>query len=869
MNKLLSAFCLVALFNLLPGRMYAQNSCDDITLTEALKKYELGDFESVLALINPCIETGFSSDERVQAFRLLSLTYIAIDSVNAAEQSASRLLKLNPNFEPTVFDPPLFIRMINAIKQAGNRSLVTSVSKKIENAFEAPAAVIVINNEEIKRRGYLDLEAVLADLPGFDISHTYAATYSNIYQRGYRSNNTDRTIFLIDGVEENDLWANIAYVSRQYPLSNLDRVEVVYGPSSTMYGANAFVGVVNIITKDPQDITRGHSFGVNAQLNYGSWNTRYTDVTLAGKLKDISFSLTGRKYLSDEMDLSGFPDYDYSTDYYDSYNYFNRLKITTDAAVYITKNNLPASHPYYNIIKDDLGNTVSIELTQEGAKAAKNKDKYGLKQIVNGSPVRYQNITDEWLLYGKLKIYDFTMGFQTWKKITAGTNYFTDNRSAGGDNGVTWIPYQTFFYLNYENRLFDDLIFSNYTQFKVHSIDNDSRSVNISNYSNGLLGLADLASGKDAFWATEYYYQISKQLRNELKFIYTPAAYFDMIFGIEIRNSQLQGNYNIAGNPWPSDSAYASGSPTAQGSILGGNQYDIKDWGTYLQTSYKPLEFAKITLGGRFDYNKIRVFGGYGLQFNPRIALVLTPGNFIIKTIYSEAMKDASNWTKFATNPTRLLPSPKLEPEKVKNTEISLGYRLADDLYTELIGYRSVYTGIVGTKLVPYNGGTTAQNFPIGSLEIRGVQAQLNYKYNNYDVYANYTFTDPWNTEKDTKIRIGDIASHHANFGINAVYLENLNINFRINYIGERKTGPGTTVPANLSKFPSHIIANLAVTYDNFLVEGISLQGICNNLFDQKYFDPGVRSADGILYSSRTPQRERYFMLRILFGLNY
>lgn len=855
--------------SILSGSAYSQSMCNDVTLTEALKKYELGDFESVFALLNPCIESGFSYNEQVQAYRLLSLSYIAIDSSKAAYESASRLLKINPNFEPTVFDPPRFFKMVTDIKQTGNRVFVTSVSKKIENAAEAPATVIVVGNEEIKRRGYLDLEAVLSDLPGFDISHTYAATYSNIYQRGYRSNNTDRTIFLIDGVEENDLWSNIAYISRQYPISNLDRIEVVYGPASTMYGANAFVGVVNIITKNPDEITKGKSLGVDAHVNYGSWNTRYTDVTLAGQSKDVSFSLTGRTYLSDEMDLSEFPDYDYSPDYYDGYNYYSRLKVSSAAADYIKKYNLADTHPYYNIIRDNSGNPVSIELTAEGAEAARNKDKAGITRVVNGSRVRYQNITDEWLLYGKLKVYDFSLGFQTWKKKTAGTNFFTDNRSAGGGNGVTWLPYQSFFYLNYESNIMDNLVFSNYTQYKIHSVDNDSRSVNILNYSNGLLGLGELVSGKDAYWVTEYYYQISKQLRNESKLLYNPYPNFDMIFGIEIRNSQLQGNYNISNSAWPSDSGYASGSSAAQGSILGGNQYDIRDWGSYLQASYKPWQFLKITLGGRVDYNKIRVFGGYGWQFNPRIALVFTPSDFIVKTIYSEAMKDASNWTKFATNPARLLPSPNLEPEKVKNYEISLGYRLSSDLYAEVVGYNSFYSGVVGTKLVPYKGGTTAQNYPIGTLEIKGIQAQLNYKLGNYDFYSNYTYTDPKNTDNNMEIRIGDIASNSANLGINALFFDHVNVNFRINYIGEKKTGPGTTVPANLSKFPSHTIANVTVGYNDFLYEGITVQAICNNIFNKTYFDPGVRSADGVIYSSRTPQRERYFMLRVLFGLNY
>ena len=55
---------------------------------------------------------------------------------------------------------------------------------------------------------------------------------------------------MINGIEENDNWSNIAYMARQYPLSNIKAIEILYGPSSTMYGPRAFVGTINIITYD-------------------------------------------------------------------------------------------------------------------------------------------------------------------------------------------------------------------------------------------------------------------------------------------------------------------------------------------------------------------------------------------------------------------------------------------------------------------------------------------------------------------------------------------------------------------------------------------------------------------------------------------
>ena len=63
-----------------------------------------------------------------------------------------------------------------------------------------------------------------------------------MYQLGFRQESTQRTLLMIDGIEENDLYSNIAYISRQYPISNIKAVEILYGPSATMYGPRAFMG---------------------------------------------------------------------------------------------------------------------------------------------------------------------------------------------------------------------------------------------------------------------------------------------------------------------------------------------------------------------------------------------------------------------------------------------------------------------------------------------------------------------------------------------------------------------------------------------------------------------------------------------------
>ena len=91
-------------------------------------------------------------------------------------------------------------------------------------------------------------------------------------------------------------------------------------PNKSKLGANAFLGVINIVTKDPADILRRNDrLGIRAQINYGSWNTHSTDFMLAGRFAGMNFSITSRLFQSDEMNLSRFPEWNYqpeSVDYY-------------------------------------------------------------------------------------------------------------------------------------------------------------------------------------------------------------------------------------------------------------------------------------------------------------------------------------------------------------------------------------------------------------------------------------------------------------------------------------------------------------------------------------------------------------------------
>jgi hypothetical protein len=405
---------------------WAQTACDD-ALRQAQKSYDLGLFEDVPGQLAPCLAARPSRATAVQVHSLLARAYLAVDDLKKAHEEVSAILRLDSSFEPG--PPPRFAELVAQVRREEQTVQVASVSKSKESLREAPATVAVLTAEEIERRGYNDIEEMLHDLPGFDISRSRGRTYSNIYQRGFRSTTTDRTLFLVDGVEQNDLWSNIAYISRQYPVSNIERVEVVYGPASTMYGANAFTGVINVITKGSSEFYgKDKKFGAEAQVTIGSWNTRTAELSLGGRnaSESVRWSVTGRTFSSDEPPISKFADWNFNPDDVKNVDYRSALELSGRNAngQYLAQSVLdalagssqpiipPDDSPFYAIHRDASGVATAVTLTPAGIAEAQRLDKIGLTTLIDGRPPGPLRSTQDWSLNGKLEFPNFSAGVQ-------------------------------------------------------------------------------------------------------------------------------------------------------------------------------------------------------------------------------------------------------------------------------------------------------------------------------------------------------------------------------------------------------------------------------------------------------------------------
>ena len=176
---------------------------------------------------------------------------------------------------------------------------ITSASKIAQDISEVPSSAFVITGRQIRENGYFTLEEVLSDLPGFQFRNIQGIN-SYVFQRGIPNQN-NLSLVLIDGVQANELNSGGFYAGGQYNLSNVERIEVVYGPASVAYGTNAVTGIINIITKRPLDNA------LELKTSIGSFNTSESDFgfSYANEKKQIGLLVSGMSKKSDKANLKG------------------------------------------------------------------------------------------------------------------------------------------------------------------------------------------------------------------------------------------------------------------------------------------------------------------------------------------------------------------------------------------------------------------------------------------------------------------------------------------------------------------------------------------------------------------------------------
>jgi outer membrane receptor protein involved in Fe transport len=866
---------------LIAGRADAQTNCDD-ALTQAQKTYDLGIFADVPAQLAPCLTAAMPRRVAIDVHRLLALTYIYDDQPELARREVSTILRLDSTFAAT--SPAQFAKLVRDLRQEQQVTQVASVSKTSESLREAPATVVVVTSDEIHRRGYLDLEQLLHDLPGFDLSRTNGDIYSFINLRGYRSDASDRLLFLVDGVEQNDLSTNTLYLSRQYPLSNIDRVEVVYGPASTMYGANAYTGVISIITKQPEGVLGEDKLSaIVAQATAGGYGGGSLDLTLAGRNPGgtIAWSVAGNFQQSKERDLSGFDAYDYT---YRNFDYAGAMRLSgADADAFIAAGKCAQPSAYFECNAAQS----TVELTPAGVSLVRGLD----QKLISESSLGFDDRARNWAVNGQLRISNLTLGLQSWRSQegTGSSNLALLN--AGSDN---WTPRETAVYLKYSIPL-EKVKLNLFSRYEQTSLERENTVYHyLHSYARGTLNVWSLVEPCEApapadeetincapagTWSRKANFgTLSTQLRSELNLTYEPSAQFNGVAGIELAKSSFQSTFDqVSTLPLPRDPAL-DGKP---------EQVEHTDLAVFAQTSYRPRPWLRTILAGRLSHNAINNkpgTSGFGTLFTPRAGLIFTPGRkaLMLKAIYSEAFKDPTDYQKFGKlHFINDFPLGDLEPEKVRNIELSAGWEPSPRFSAEAALYQAHYTNVVSAGLAP---DCDPNQFGCDQYQNRdenlnrGAQFTARYQVGFGELWGNYTHTDAYKIDPTapeggplldeqgnvvTRIRQADIAANRLTVGVDADWTSRLSTSLRLRYAGDRPTGPGTTQPDSpLQRIDAYAIAD--AVFNVHLQRDLSLQLIVNNILDEQYAAPTTFPTYG---PASVLQAGRTFYVRFAYGM--
>ena len=703
-----------------------------------------------------------------------------------------------------------------------HRNSITA-SRLVETIRDAPGSMEIVDSRTIKRRGYDSLDDILASLPGFDTIVTNGTMQTVAYQRGYRTPWTQRTLFLVNGKSENNLWNHSAQISRQYPMTMIDRVEVLHGPAGAVYGPNAFLGVINVVTKNSSRLMDGEHRS-EARLTYGSFNARGVDVSVGGRNGNFSYDFGLKLYNSDEAGIEDYSAWGYTDPY-----------LLSDSSIWgpgIGEGVDPVTGEASPVGDIDVDGKVESEDLFRGRKVG-----------------QYSDPTSNYGFIGEARFGDWELGLVKWKTNEGYGPYYS---FADVQPGSSWTHESTQLYLNNERELWDSLSMATEVVLRSNRI-----------------GGSWIESFEDNVSISEWN-SYNEAYRIEMDFAYDASSQFSLRGGIRHEHRDLAKLYEIC-NYWDgfgvceaqaansSDGFYSDGSgvipaalissenPTPFPPVLDGdyvpdfNLNHAQDYGVYVQGIWDRGDL-RFNTSLRWDENS-----DYEPILSPRIAIIYHQSSQAsFKLAYGEAYQEPSpkdlfgGWNGRRSNMD-------LRPERARNLEFIAtrqSERIAHDVSFFLADYHDVIAGsenVDGRNVfgIKYKGKFRIPNFLENSSNISG---SLNYAYTKSRSDKQYNnVTSSWESMRG---ETGDIAPHKVNLAVNIPIGKNWNANFLANWVSERnlfsenplRSDSNPSRPAN-RKAESYMRVDVNNLYQKEHYEfGLRVE----NLFEEEYLHPGV-----------------------------
>ena len=687
---------------------------------------------------------------------------------------------------------------------------VVTATRTMKQLQEVPASVSVVTAKDIEAKNIMSVPDALQTVSGIYKSQ---AAQGGIQLRGFTS---EDILVLIDGMSLNTAYGN-AVEWEMLPIENIERIEVVKGAGSSLYGGRAVAGVINIITKDNN---KEKGAKVNAVLNYGSnatWKKAiYTDVKANEKL---SF---GVGYENTKTD--GFKSYQYTA---------NRASKYPSGKV-IPDDDIPRLKGGKYLLGDRGTKEWENENITANVKYNFDENKY-LKYTFrhSESESRYKNPNTTVVINGKPTFFDGKLG--------VGGNYYVTSSIDS--------------YLGYENR----------KEYDMHTLsfndDENKLAVN--------LGYLDMK--KNGYSQPNDADTIDYE--DEGNSSYHPGETYNLDFqkaweNVGKHNILLGGSYKQESfdqvwtmlRRWRDDGSidYTYGK-NGIGEEHGGKARNVA---LFVQDEYKLSEPVTMYMGLRYDYWKkfdgyTRFYDGTGkaedyqaksyTELSPKLAFDFKADestNYYVS--YGHSFNPPQLYQVYrngGNNAGSVIANPDLDPETSDTFEVGMKKKLSEKTNLGVSLYH-IETDDKVIYFYHYTPGTTNAEYKQydnwGTEKRYGIEFEVEHKFDEHiGSYFNYAY-QRGQVEYDGRANTNKGAVDEADYGIPRHLLhaglkynnDKLNALLECQYVSERQAPDSVT--GEYGSEDAYFIVNTAFNYK--ISKGMTLQFGIDNIFDKEFY---------------------------------
>ena len=211
----------------------------------------------------------------VSMIRILVLFIVVLSFFPGSAQSDSPSANLSPEID--------FLGIEEDLEFLQEETVSIAVQHE-QPISEAPSNVYVITDDDIRQSGAIDLPTVLRRIPGMDVIQMTGTDF-NVSVRGDNQLRANKLLVLVDGRSIYlDIQGEVLWKAIPVTLPEIKKIEVLKGPASALYGFNAFDGIINIITKSPDEMK-----GTTLQVAGGELGTFLSTAVHAGTHKKLGY----------------------------------------------------------------------------------------------------------------------------------------------------------------------------------------------------------------------------------------------------------------------------------------------------------------------------------------------------------------------------------------------------------------------------------------------------------------------------------------------------------------------------------------------------------------------------------------------------